>query len=300
MQQGGTVALQTGFSDSNIGYNAAATGNAQQSPGMPYKSASDPNYPQRQVPPSSGQFSQYQTNQYGAQGYTQISSTTNSYPEGSAGGNKDLGVTDQELQALLSQKDIATSLAEDLLKHFGSEDLDVKEERSSITNNGTLGKRIARFSSRLLFNKKKLFFFQFFILFNLSFFFFLGTLSSGPFSPSNNIDDPMNDKIKEIKVEKIDDLLNNSGQTGTTSVSPKLDNPHLNKIDNSKTIINTPSIVETIKCEATSSTNKFENNVKLEPVLKLESLCDTQPENELNIEMDSKTVLETSKGHGSL
>lgn len=40
-------------------------------------------------------------------------------------------VSDQELQALLSQKDIATSLAEDLLKHFGSpgpaEDTDSKE-----------------------------------------------------------------------------------------------------------------------------------------------------------------------------
>lgn len=44
----------------------------------------------------------------------------------------DLGVSDQELQALLSQKDIATSLAEDLLKHFGSpsavDDIDIKDE----------------------------------------------------------------------------------------------------------------------------------------------------------------------------
>lgn len=39
-----------------------------------------------------------------------------------------LGVTDQELQALLSQKDIATSFAENLLKQFGSDDLDIKEE----------------------------------------------------------------------------------------------------------------------------------------------------------------------------
>ena len=39
-------------------------------------------------------------------------------------------MSDQELTALLSQKDIATSLAEDLLKHFGSEssDLDIKDE----------------------------------------------------------------------------------------------------------------------------------------------------------------------------
>ncbi|XP_020706791.2 histone demethylase UTY isoform X2 [Athalia rosae] len=239
--QGGTVALQTGFSDSIIGYNAAATGNAQQSPGMPYKSASDPNYPQRQAP-SSGQFNQYpQSNQYGAQGYTQISSTTNSYPEGSAG-NKDLGVTDQELQALLSQKDIATSLAEDLLKHFGSEDLDVKEEPSAITNNGTL--------------------------------------SSGPFSPSN-INDVAADRFKDIKVEKIDDPMPNS-------VS-------LSKIEGEK---NNISSVETVKCEATSSTNKIEPNPRIEQTLKLESLCDAQPENELSIEMDSKAILDSSKGHG--
>lgn len=136
MQQGGTVALQTGFSDSNVGYNTAATGNTQ-TPGMPYKSAADPNYPQRQIS-GGAQYGQYQPSQYAAQGYTQISSTTSNYPEGSAA-NKELGVTDQELQALLSQRDIATSLAEDLLKHFGSEDLDVKEEPpSSIMNSSAL------------------------------------------------------------------------------------------------------------------------------------------------------------------
>jgi hypothetical protein len=193
------VALQTGFADSNVGYNAAATGNCQTA-GMPYKSASDSSYPQR--PPQQAQAQQqtgtgsqfggaqhYQNpSQYGAQGYTQISSTTSCYPEGSSGNNSNgaapgaanaaaatattaagggtnkdaaLGVTDQELQALLSQKDIATSLAEDLLKHFGSEDLEVKEEpHQSATNNGTL--------------------------------------SSGPFSPSNL--DASSEKIKEVKV----------------------------------------------------------------------------------------------------
>lgn len=54
-----------------------------------------------------------------------------------------VGVSDQELQALLSQKDIATSLAEDLLKHFGSpapgDELDSKDnigmaEQSSFQN----------------------------------------------------------------------------------------------------------------------------------------------------------------------
>lgn len=36
--------------------------------------------------------------------------------------------TDQELQALLSEKDISSKFAENLLKQFGSEDLDIKEE----------------------------------------------------------------------------------------------------------------------------------------------------------------------------
>ncbi|XP_015609795.1 histone demethylase UTY isoform X2 [Cephus cinctus] len=241
--QGGTVALQTGFADSNVGYNAAATGNTQQSPGMPYKSAADPNYPQRQ--PGS-QYNQYQSNQYGAQGYTQISSTTNSYPEGSSG-NKDLGVTDQELQALLSQKDIATSLAEDLLKHFGSEDLDVKDESSAITNNGTL--------------------------------------SSGPFSPSNLEDS--SDKIKEVKVEKIDDTQS------IPSTANKTESASQKKVDLKPTIS-----VETVKCEATSSTIKTDSVLRFEPVLKLESLCESQPEQELSIEMDSKSIIENCKGQG--
>lgn len=240
MQQGGTVALQTGFSDSNVGYNTAATGNSQ-TPGMPYKSASDPNYPQRQL--TSNQYNQYQPNQFTAQGYTQISSTTSNYPEGSAG-NKDLGVTDQELQALLSQKDIATSLAEDLLKHFGSEDLDVKEEAPSIINNGTL--------------------------------------SSGPFSPSNLEENA--DKIKEVKLEKVEDI-----QPSATS--------KLEAYENSNTQTSTPA-AETVKCEATSSTNKSESVARIEPVLKLESLCESQPEQELSIDMDSKTIVETCKGQG--
>ncbi|XP_003693788.1 histone demethylase UTY [Apis florea] len=240
LQQGGTVALQTGFSDSNVGYNTAATGNSQ-TPGMPYKSASDSNYPQRQL--TSGQYNQYQPNQYTAQGYTQISSTTSNYPEGSAG-NKDLGVTDQELQALLSQKDIATSLAEDLLKHFGSEDLDVKEEAPSIMNNGTL--------------------------------------SSGPFSPSNL--EESTEKIKEVKLEKVEDT-----QPSSTS--------KLEAYEKSNTKTSTP-VVETVKCEATSSTNKIESVARIEPVLKLESLCESQPEQELSIDMDSKSIIEACKGQG--
>ncbi|XP_044741138.1 lysine-specific demethylase 6A isoform X1 [Chrysoperla carnea] len=61
--------------------------------------------------------------------------------------NESLGVTDQELRDLLSHKDLATSLAEDLLKHFGSGDIEVKDEVSESPE--------------------------------------IGGLSSGPFSPSN-------------------------------------------------------------------------------------------------------------------
>ncbi|KAK0083226.1 hypothetical protein PV325_009155 [Microctonus aethiopoides] len=240
--QGGTVALQTGFSDSNIGFNSAATGNAQQSPGMPYKSAADPNYSQQRT---TSQYNNYQSNnQYGAQGYTQITSTTSNYPEGAAG-NKDLGVTDQELQALLSQKDIATSLAEDLLKHFGSEDLDVKDETSTAINNGTL--------------------------------------SSGPFSPSNIGD--CGDKLKEIKVEKLDksDKINISEPEPTTTFGRM--NAQVN------------SIVENVKCEVTSSTNRIDG-IRGEPVLKLESLCESPVEPEFSIDMDAKHIIELCKGQG--
>jgi len=42
---------------------------------------------------------------------------------------------DRELQALLSQKELTTSLAEDLLKQFGSSDeLGIKSETNSITS----------------------------------------------------------------------------------------------------------------------------------------------------------------------
>lgn len=39
----------------------------------------------------------------------------------------DIDISEEEIKDLLSQKDLATTLAEDLLKHFGSDDLDVKE-----------------------------------------------------------------------------------------------------------------------------------------------------------------------------
>lgn len=51
------------------------------------------------------------------------------------------GVTDQELQALLSEKDLATSLAENLLKQFGSDDLEnnkLDEPTTTTTENNNI------------------------------------------------------------------------------------------------------------------------------------------------------------------
>lgn len=288
------MALQTGFSDTNAAYNTAATGNTTQSPGMPYKSASDPNYPpQRQQIAGGAQYGgqyQQQPNQYAAQGYTQVSSATGGYPENSATvmANKDnLDMTDQELQALLSQKDIATSLAEDLLKHFGSDGLDtvVKEEPLS---GGVINDN--------------------------------GTLSSGPFSPSN-LEENAADKAKEVKLEKPEEASSQRSTQPKSTVEAVTTTPVATAA--------MTTTVTTVKCETTATTtvksetttsslsssamtistttavtNKSEaaaNISKTEPTmmnLKLESLCESQPEQELSIEMDARTVIETCKGQG--
>ncbi|XP_046672400.1 histone demethylase UTY isoform X2 [Homalodisca vitripennis] len=103
--QQGTVAPQTLSADNNMvpGYMAATPS----SPGMPYKAATPYQY-------------QYGTSQ--PAGYTQLSSPSDAYrvPVNKTPTPSSDLVSDQELQALLSHKDIATSLAEDLLKHFGS------------------------------------------------------------------------------------------------------------------------------------------------------------------------------------
>lgn len=241
--QGGTVALQTGFSDSNVAYNTAATGNAQQSPGMPYKSAADSSY-QR-----GGQYNHYPANQYGTQGYTQITSTTgNNYPESSVG-SKDINVTDQELHALLSQKDLATTLAEDILKHFGSEDLDEKEDPIPIINNGTL--------------------------------------SSGPFSPSN-ID---SERIKEVKVERVDpDCEINSVADSVKCEATSSTNNSNNNNNNNNSNINISNRIDSIRSNSSNSTS--------EPVLKLESLRESPVDPEFSIEMDAKSIIEACKGQG--
>lgn len=60
----------------------------------------------------------------------------------------------------------------------------------------------------------------------------------------------------------------------------------------------TPS-TETVKCEQIMSASKIgESTPKMEPVLKLESLCESQPELELNIDMDAKTIVEACRGQG--
>jgi len=264
--------LQTGFSDSNV-YNTAATGNTTQTPGMPYKSASDPTYsPQRQQIAGSvqygGQFQQ-QPNQYVTQGYnTQVSSTATGYSETCTAANKDnLGVTDQELQELLSEKGIiATSLAEDILKHFGSDDLDtvVKEEPSTGVMNDN------------------------------------GTLSSGPFSPSNLEENGATEsKVKETeKTEEVSQLAQSKSTTEAITATM------------TTTTVTTATDTTTIKCEATTTTTttttttasrqETANIPKTEPMinLKLESLCESQPELELSIDMDARTIVESCKGQG--
>ncbi|XP_030762283.1 lysine-specific demethylase 6A isoform X2 [Sitophilus oryzae] len=73
--------------------------------------------------------------------------------------HQDLDV-EEELKDLLSQKDLATTLAENLLKHFGSEEIETKEEADSTTSTTTsAAEPVVQVSSN--------------------------TLSSGPFSPSN-------------------------------------------------------------------------------------------------------------------
>lgn len=70
----------------------------------------------------------------------------------------DLDVSEEDLKDLLSQKDLATTLAENLLKHFGSDELDLKDQSNE-----------------------------------------QNTLSSGPFSPSNNTDPLLNIKQEEVE-----------------------------------------------------------------------------------------------------
>ncbi|XP_076262257.1 utx histone demethylase isoform X2 [Rhynchophorus ferrugineus] len=97
---------------------------------------------------------------------------------------------EEELKDLLSQKDLAATLAENLLKHFGSDEIDTKEEAdSTISNpNSTGAEPVVQVSSN--------------------------TLSSGPFSPSNieakteitdakriGVKSPVQDRVLTVKSE---------------------------------------------------------------------------------------------------
>lgn len=78
------------------------------------------------------------------QGQYQNSSVIKQFPDQNRGDSKSADLIDntrenqeldRELQALLSQKELTTSLAEDLLKQFGSSDeLDLKNEANSTTS----------------------------------------------------------------------------------------------------------------------------------------------------------------------
>lgn len=84
-----------------------------------------------------------QQNGPGQQGQYQNPSVIKQYPDQNRGDTKSSDLIDstsenqeldRELQALLSQKELTTSLAEDLLKQFGSSDeLDIKNEHDNST-----------------------------------------------------------------------------------------------------------------------------------------------------------------------
>ena len=96
-------------------------------------------FPPRLAGPCQQQFPRATTPQPSQPAGQQQQQSTATYPNlpcspALSGSPSGVSVSDQELQALLSQKDIATSLAEDLLKQFaqGAElDLDQSQPRST-------------------------------------------------------------------------------------------------------------------------------------------------------------------------
>lgn len=68
--------------------------------------------------------------------------------------SNDLDVSEEDIQDLLSQKDLATTLAENLLKQLGSEDIDIKEEPC----NGKYKKKLSLFFLFCITILAKLFF----------------------------------------------------------------------------------------------------------------------------------------------
>lgn len=86
---------------------------------------------------------------------TQISSTTNNGSNISNNNNITTEM-DQEIEALLSQKDIVSSLAEDLLKQFGDDDIDIKQEVTDDPMCGLTGGAVQPTSTPIAVNATKL------------------------------------------------------------------------------------------------------------------------------------------------
>ncbi|XP_055386671.1 lysine-specific demethylase 6A [Condylostylus longicornis] len=107
-----TAGVRTPQSDQNANFNlnnfSAATANTQPAAVIPHKSANN---------------NDFKLNDQHNQTLYELSNS-NDFTQIPPSNDNDLGVTDQELQALLSQKD----LAEDILKTLASDGLDIKEE----------------------------------------------------------------------------------------------------------------------------------------------------------------------------
>jgi hypothetical protein len=201
-----------------------------------------------------------------------------------------LAVSDQELQALLSQKDIATSLAEDLLKHFGSssEDLDVKEEVSLTATQGIISSVSDHNSSN--------------------------TLSSGPFSPSNLQDTTINTTANSVitmnssvstTVENVHIKQSLSPSVTSSLTSPKSMDHQRIGTPTSTSILSSSIASSSPVHERHSDTPKLETSSvhrttpTLRQDLKVEAsvleVCEPPPEIEYSIDMDARAVLESCK-----
>ncbi|KAK9746028.1 JmjC domain, hydroxylase [Popillia japonica] len=111
----------------------------------------------------------------------------------------ELDVSEEELQDLLSQKGLATTLAENLLKQFGSDEIDIKEESNLESN----------------------------------------TLSSGPFSPSNTMhtESGRGDTKDDIK-DRIRSPLHDSILTVKNEIPWDMDSYHSEKRPDTEYSIN--------------------------------------------------------------
>ncbi|CAG2057095.1 unnamed protein product, partial [Timema podura] len=266
----GTVTPQTGFVDSGVGY-PAATGSSQQSPGMPYKSATSEQqlYQQRQYQftPTSTQIpctvsphivAPVSTLQQETLGYQQQTSSppyqhTSVYPPSSPNA-KDLAVSEQELTALLSQKDLTTSFAENLLKHFETG----SEETNSLLEESLTG----------------------------------NTLSSGPFSPSN-----MDHSLAVTKSNRSNITKETSDIKPTEAEeNVKMEVTSIKELP-SAVDINVETIKEDDPDEIKDTIPIMDLTVE-SPVMEIAELCEPSPEIEYNIDMDAKMVLDSCKGHG--